>query len=230
MKLIPKIKKLAIADILKQKERKFFPISEYGVEPIYTKEWVQQNPVSLILKDGKGTLGSAKENNGVLDITDMYMNAGGHGSGAHLEEGFARGKHMIDAFEAAPHGQVISMGKASSENPLSLDSYPLMLKYLTKLEKEGKGMFIETPQGHNPVETLNYLGEQSFEEANAAIEALNSRYGTTYQPISRKALLPNGVDPDSSYGRWLAARVKNPKYVYNAPSIEFIKFKNGGNI
>lgn len=57
-------------------KRRLFSVAEYGADPIYTKEWVEQHPIELKLdRTGKGTSGNA--NNGKYDVTHMNMNVDG---------------------------------------------------------------------------------------------------------------------------------------------------------
>lgn len=216
IKLIKKLQKPKLSSL---KERKLFSVEDFGDAPIYNREWVESHPIQLkVDKNGKGTSGNA--NNKVQDVTHMDMNVNGETVGTN-RRAIA---YMDQKFQEAPHGQVISF---TDDYPLSLDSYDLVLNYFSKLEKEGKGMFITTPEA-KPI-TLNKaaVNRTSAEETNKGVAKVNARYGKNFSMLQeQKAINPAAVALLQKMP-WLKL---SPAISNVGQSVQFIKFKDGGNI
>lgn len=221
------IRRLATSKMFGNKRRLLSP-SIYGADPIYSKKWVLEHPDELHLKldrHRKGTLG--EKNNGKYDIIDMHMNTDGNNIGFDKRKIVA---YANEQFAKAPHGQIISMGRASTERPLSYDSYPFMMNYLMKMEREGKGMFIRTPEGFGPTRLNKMAIYNDVASSNDKVAKVNKRYGTQFEPIVN-ANINGEFTPDQLLMMKRIPSLKlTPLPYWTGQSLEFMKFNHGGNI
>lgn len=215
-KLIKKLQKPKLSSL---KERKLFSVEDFGDTPIYNREWVESHPIQLkVDKKGKGTSGNA--NNKTQDVTHMNMNVAGEMVGTN-RQAIA---YMDQKFQEAPHGQIISF---TDDKPLSLDSYDLVLNYFSKLEKEGKGMFITTPEAKPITINAAAVNRTRAEETNKGIAKVNQRYGKNFSMLQEQEFVNPTAVALLKKMPWLKI---SPAITTIGQSIQFIKFKDGGNI
>lgn len=165
--------------------RKFFPVEEYGSEPIYTRETA---PTRIKVKEG--------------DITESHMNDGTPGS-----EVTDANKVANEWFNNANHGQSVSY---ETDYSLSTDSYPIALLKMNRWQQQGLGQFVESESAPQWMR-LNRLGNKSFEELQKAINRVNKLTGQNYKikqmlspmigangqptlhPITKQPLMAKGI-------------------------------------
>ena len=143
-------------------------------------------------------------------------------------------------FDGAPHGYAISFDQ---DIALSSDSYPFVLNYLSKMQKEGKGTFVKakgapdkmranTVTKDNNRARIKGSAHEMMQEVNKKIDRINKKYGSNFQKTSVEEIVPEALKNLSP--ELLELLQKTGKYhpierLHLSP-ITFVKYDKGGRL
>ena len=201
-------------------KRKFFPIEEYGEQPIYSRNTL---PKSIRLRDAEDITNPTLSD----DITYMNENFGGQNFST-----MEIARKRIKSWKESPHGRAIGF---ASDNDLSTDSWPQMLKFAQNRHLDGTGTaFVPNDSGQTE-SFLNTAGhtpitEETVRKFNEMIADFNKATGLN---LSKARFVPEQplFYPDGSpiITKITGKQASTPARIY-VPNIGLVKHKHGAKI